>query len=274
LKNSAMHTWPSLFVSHGAPTFAIEPGLAGAQLEALGRSLGKPRAIVVISPHWMTRELEITASEYPQTLHDFGGFPRELYRLQYPAPGSPDTAAQIQKLLNSRGIPSRLDARRGLDHGAWVPLLHLYPEADVPVLQVSMPLSSDAASAYALGRALAPLAEQGMLIVGSGSLTHNLYEFRAGHMPVAQYAKEFCMWVRQTVVEGDTHRLLQTMALAPHAARAHPTTEHFLPLLVAAGASSAPAVTTVLDGGIRHGVLAMESYLLGQHVVIQPEVPS
>lgn len=266
-----MRTWPSLFVSHGAPTFATEPGLAGAQLRALSRALGKPRAVVVVSPHWMTREVEITATERPQTMHDFGGFPRELYALQYSAPGSPALAAQIQQFLAAQGIQAHLDTRRGLDHGAWVPLLHLYPDADFPVLQVSMPFDTEEAKAYALGRALAPLAQDGVLIVGSGSLTHNLYEFRAGDVAAASYAKEFATWVRQAVLDGDTKRLLQTMALAPHAARAHPTTEHFLPLLVAAGASSAPTVTTVLNGGIRHGVLAMESYLLGRQVSIDVE---
>ncbi len=129
-----MTTMPSLFISHGAPTFAIEPGLAGAQLRALGQAIGKPRAIVVVSPHWMTRGVEITATERPETVHDFGGFPRALYALQYPAPGSPELAAKVQQQLQSQGIPARLDVRRGLDHGAWVPLLHLYPDADVPVI--------------------------------------------------------------------------------------------------------------------------------------------
>lgn len=129
-----MTRWPSLFVSHGAPTYAIEPGLAGAQLGALGRLLGKPRSIVLVSPHWMTSGLEITATERPQTVHDFGGFPQALYDLQYPAPGAPALALQIQQQLATSGMPARLDVLRGLDHGAWVPLLHLYPDADVPTL--------------------------------------------------------------------------------------------------------------------------------------------
>ncbi len=266
-----MTAWPSLFVSHGAPTFALEPGLAGAQLRALGRALGRPSAIVVVSPHWMTPGVEITAAERPGTIHDFGGFPRPLYALQYPAPGSPELAARVQLLLQAQGIPARLDGRRGLDHGAWVPLMHLYPEADVPVLQVALPLDADEAKAFALGRALAPLAQQGVLVVGSGSLTHNLYEYRSGEVEAAAYALEFSAWVRQAVVEGDTGRLQQTLARAPHAARAHPTTEHFLPLLVAAGASSAPAPATVLDGGIRHGMLAMESYVFGRELAIDLE---
>ena len=263
-----MSTMPSLFISHGAPTFAIEPGLAGAQLRALGRALGKPRAVVVVSPHWMTRGVEITASDRPETVHDFGGFPRVLYTLQYPAPGSSELAARVQQQLGAQGIPARLDTRRGLDHGAWVPLMHLFPAADVPVIQVSLPFDANEAKAFALGQALAPLAEDGVLIIGSGSLTHNLYEFRMGDVQAAAYAQEFSSWVRQVVQDGDMTRLGQALELAPHAARAHPTTEHFLPPLVAAGAAARSTPATVLDGGIRHGVLAMESYVFGRQIDI------
>lgn len=259
-----MSTMPTLFVSHGAPTYAIEPGLAGAQLNALGLALGKPRAVVVISPHWMTPGVEITASSRPETVHDFGGFPRELYGLQYPAPGAPELAAHIQHQLALQGMAAQLDARRGLDHGAWVPLMHLFPDADVPVVQVSMPFDTDQVKAFALGRALAPLAQDQVLIVGSGSLTHNLHEYRPGEVPAAPYVQAFSAWVRQAVLDGDMARLVQTLQLAPHASRAHPTTEHFLPLLVAAGAASTPGSATVLDGGVRHGMLAMESYVFGK----------
>ncbi|MEY4762989.1 MAG: hypothetical protein RLZZ200_2845 [Pseudomonadota bacterium] len=268
-----MSTMPSLFISHGAPTFAMEPGLSGAQLRSLGQALGKPRAVLVVSPHWMTREVEITATERPGTVHDFGGFPRALYDLRYPAPGSPALANRIQEQLSLRGIVARLDARRGLDHGAWVPLMHLFPEADVPVVQVSLPFDAEEADAFFLGQALAPLAQDGVLIVGSGSLTHNLYEFRMGEAQAAPYAQAFCAWVRQAVLDGDAPRLLQTLRAAPHAARAHPTPEHFLPLLVAAGAAPTPSPATVLDGGIRHGVLAMESYVFGRRLEIDIEAP-
>ncbi|HRQ64490.1 MAG TPA: class III extradiol ring-cleavage dioxygenase [Xanthomonadaceae bacterium] len=262
---------PSVFVSHGAPTFAIEPGLAGAQLRALGRALGKPGAILVVSPHWMTPGVEVTAAARPETVHDFGGFPRVLYAIQYPVPGAPQLGARAAQVLHSRGIAASLDTRRGLDHGVWAPLLHLYPDADVPVVQVSIPFDTDEAKAFELGRALAPLAEEGVLIVGSGSLTHNLYEFRIGEVQAAAYAREFAAWIRQAVMDGDMERLVQALKRAPHAARAHPTTEHFLPLLVAAGAASTPTPATVLDGGIRHGVLAMESYVFGRRVVLKLE---
>jgi 4,5-DOPA dioxygenase extradiol len=266
-----MNTLPSIFVSHGAPTFANQPGLAGAQLRALGQALGKPKAIVVVSPHWMTEGVQITSAARLETLHDFGGFPRELYAIRYDAPGAPDVAARAQALLRSRGIPAALDARRGLDHGAWVPLLHLYPQADVPVVQVSMPFETDEAKALELGRALAPLAAEGVLIVGSGSLTHNLFEFRMGASQAAAYAGEFSAWIRAAVLAGDTDRLLQALQRAPHAARAHPTAEHYLPLLVAAGAAATSLPATVLDGGIRDGVLAMESYVFGREVPVHVE---
>ena len=266
------HQWPSLFISHGAPTYAIEPGLAGAQLREVGRLLGKPRAIVVVSPHWMTNGVEISATDCPPTIHDFGGFPRELYSLQYQAPGSPTLARDLKGQLERQGITATLDTQRGLDHGAWVPLLHLYPEADVPVVQVSLPLDSDELSAYALGKALAPLAKEDVLIIGSGSLTHNLHEVRMGETKAASYAQAFTAWVRQAVLDGDTIRLTKVLALAPHAARAHPTLEHFLPLLVAAGASYQAKSVTVIEGGIQHGVLAMESYVFGRKLAVEVKV--
>ena len=261
-----MKTLPSLFISHGAPTFAIEPGLAGAQLRALGLALGKPRAILIVSPHWMTRGVEIMAVAHPKTIHDFGGFPNALYAIEYPAPGSPELAARVQQLLNARGLAATLDTQRGLDHGAWVPLLYLYPEADVPVIQVSISFNTDAAQAFELGQALAPLTAEGVLVIGSGSLTHNLYEFRQGDVQEAAYAREFTEWIRAAVQDGETEQLIHGLERAPHATRAHPTTEHYLPLLVAAGAAPAATPTTVLDGGIRHGVLAMESYVFGERV--------
>lgn len=259
---------PSVFISHGAPTFATEPGLAGAQLGALGRALGKPKAIAIVSPHWMTSGVEISCAAQPATVHDFGGFPRALYALRYPAPGAPELAARAQEVLRFSGIAASLDPQRGLDHGAWVPLLHMYPDADVPVIQVSLPHDTDEAKALELGRALAPLAQEGVLIVGSGSLTHNLYEFRMGSAQEASYAREFSLWVRDAVQKGDLQRLVEALQRAPHAARAHPSTEHFLPLLVAAGAAASITPATVLDGGIRDGVLAMESYVFGQRVTL------
>lgn len=170
----------------------------------------------------------------------------------------------MAQLLHSSRIAASLDADRGLDHGAWVPLLHLYPDADVPVVQVSLPFDTDEARAFDLGRALGALRQEGVLIIGSGTLTHNVSEFWLDQAEEADYVREFSDWIRQAVVAGDVERLLKALPLAPHAARAHPTKEHFLPLLVSAGAAATITPATVLDGGIRHGVVAMESYVFGR----------
>jgi 4,5-DOPA dioxygenase extradiol len=258
-----MSRLPSLFVSHGAPSFALEPGLAGPRLTALGRALPRAQAVLVVSPHWMTPTPRVGTSMQPTTIHDFGGFAPALYELSYPARGHAALAQSGIELLNAAGWAAQADERRGLDHGAWVPLMHLFPAADVPVFQVSLPSRLDAERAWAFGQALAPLADEGVLIVGSGSLTHNLYEFRSGHGDEEAYAAEFAAWVREAVEQGDRARLLRTLDDAPHARRAHPTAEHFWPLLVAAGAADPAQPVQVIEGGITHGVLAMDSYAFG-----------
>lgn len=261
-----MSRLPSLFVSHGAPTFALEPGLAGPRLGALGRALPRPEAVLVVSPHWMTPKPTVGMAVRPDTIHDFGGFDPALYRITYSAPGHPAQAQRALEHLKATGWSPQADSRRGLDHGAWVPLLHLFPDADVPVFQVSLPSRLDADAAWAFGQALAPLADEGVLIVGSGSLTHNLYEFRASHGKDEAYVTAFSSWVRGAVEQGDGARLRRTLDDAPDARRAHPTAEHFWPLLVAAGGAdrgAGPAPGTVIEGGIAHGMLAMDSYAFG-----------
>ena len=254
---------PVLFISHGAPTFALEPGKLGARLSALGKELSGVTALLVVSPHWQTQGLKVMTNKSPATLHDFGGFPPALYDLRYPAPGHPEFAVEAGRLLLGAGFEPGFDEERGLDHGAWVPLLHLLPAADVPVFQVSMPRTLDGAGALRLGRALAPLRQHGVLIVGSGSMTHNLYEFRRSAVGEASYAREFTSWVRDAVLADAVDRLADYRRLAPHAARAHPTEEHFLPLLVAMGAVDEAGTAQVLEGGITYGVLSMESYAWG-----------
>jgi 4,5-DOPA dioxygenase extradiol len=254
---------PVFFISHGAPTFALEPGALGPRLGALGAQLSSVTAVLVVSPHWQTQGVRVMATAAPETVHDFGGFPSALYELRYPAAGHPQYAAQAAQLLADAGFVVGLEERRGLDHGAWVPLRYLLPRAEVPVFQVSMPHALDAAGAVKLGRALAPLRESGVLIVGSGSLTHNLYEFRQSGAAAQDYAHEFTQWIRQAVTRHDMEALLNYRQRAPQAERAHPTEEHFLPLLVALGASGDSEAAQVIDGGITHGVLAMESYVWG-----------
>ena len=192
-----MNRLPTLFVSHGAPSFALEPGIAGPRLTALGRALPRPEAVLVISPHWMTPVPRVGTTLRPDTIHDFGGFAPALYEIAYPAIGHPRLGQRTLDVLRDAGWRAQADERRGLDHGAWVPMLHLYPRADVPVFQLSLPSALDSDSAWAFGEALAPLATEGVLIVGSGSLTHNLHEFRAGHGREDAYAAEFARWIRE-----------------------------------------------------------------------------
>ena len=251
----------SLFISHGAPTFALEPGLAGPALTRLGKQQARPAAVLVVSPHWMTPDLQVGLSAQPETIHDFRGFEQALYDLRYPAPGHPELAHRALTVLRESGWQPVANPHRGLDHGAWVPMRHLYPDASVPVFQVSLPRNLHSDTAWKLGHALAPLQEEGVLIVGSGSLTHNLYDVRWRNPQVAHYAREFSDWVRDAILGGDVDRLLSTLELAPHADRAHPTSEHFLPLLVAAGAAGDGAAARVIEGGIEHAVLSMDSFL-------------
>lgn len=258
-----MNKAPVFFISHGSPTFALEPGVLGPHLHTLGQDLSGINAVLVVSPHWQTRNVSVMTTPTPETVHDFGGFASELYQLQYPAAGHPELATQAAQLLANAGYAVSVDARRGLDHGAWVPLRHLLPDARVPVFQVSMPYALDTAAAFKLGQALAPLRERGVLILASGSMTHNLHEFRQSAIGEAPYVHEFTQWIRQAVVRHDIEQLVAYRQLAPQAERAHPTEEHFLPLLVALGASGDAEAAHVIEGGITNGMLSMESYAWG-----------
>jgi 4,5-DOPA dioxygenase extradiol len=254
---------PALFVSHGSPMFAVEPGRLGPQLGALGRRLHGLRAVLVVSPHWQTASAaHVLVTARPGTIHDFGGFPAALYALRYPVDGAPAVAAEAARLLAGAGFATALEEGRGLDHGAWVPLRHLLPDGAVPALQVSMPRTLDPAGALRLGRALAPLRGTGVLVVGSGSLTHNLYEFRR-HVRDPEYAQRFADWVADAIARDDVQALLDYRRRAPHAARAHPTEEHFLPLLVALGAAAGDAPAHRIEGGLADGTLSMDSYAWG-----------
>jgi 4,5-DOPA dioxygenase extradiol len=229
----------------------------------LGAKLTDLAAVAVVSAHWQTPGVEVMRTPKPETIHDFGGFPPALYRLQYPASGAPALAADTAALLRTAGLDVSFDDDRGFDHGAWVPLLHLLPEARVPVFQVSLPFAYDAEKALKLGRALKDLRQRGVLIIGSGSLTHNLREIGHTDPNNTRYAIEFTAWVREHLKNKDVDALVDYRRRAPHALRAHPTEEHFLPLLVALGASDDTDRVDVIEGGMTYGVLSMESYVFG-----------
>jgi 4,5-DOPA dioxygenase extradiol len=250
----------ALFVSHGAPTFALEPGLLGPKLAQLGREWPGLAAVAVVSAHWQTAGVEVMRTAAPATIHDFGGFPPALYRLRYPAPGAPAFAEETASILTAAGIAAAFEDQRGLDHGVWVPLLHLLPGAEVPVFQVSLPFACNAQRAFELGRVLKALRARGVLVMGSGSLTHNLGEIGRFDPSYPLYAEEFTAWIRKQVLGRDIDALLDYRRRAPHAKRAHPTEEHFLPLLVAVGASEDTDRVNVIEGGMTYGVLSMESY--------------
>lgn len=257
-----MNTLPSLFVSHGAPLFAVDAGSTGPALHAWAQAHAKPSSIVVMSPHWMARTPTVMSTAAPQTWHDFGGFPPELYQLQYPAPGNPALAQEVLALLQAAGIEATSDSRRPFDHGTWVPLMHLYPEADVPVLQVALPAHWGPAQVYALGRALRPLRARGVLLMGTGSMTHNLSEFFGGGHEPAPYVIAFSRWVEEKIAQGDMQSLLNYRTLAPHAERAHPTEDHFLPLFFALGAAADGARPDYLSREVMYGMLAMDAFAL------------
>jgi 4,5-DOPA dioxygenase extradiol len=257
-----MSTLPSLFVSHGAPLFALDAGSTGPALRTWAQGHPKPGSIVVMSPHWMARAPTVMGAAAPQTWHDFGGFPAELYTLQYPAPGQPQLAQDIVQRLRAAGLEAGLDTQRPFDHGAWVPLMHLYPEADVPVVQVALPARWTPAQVYELGRALRGLREQGVLLMGTGSMTHNLGEFFGSAREAAPYVIEFSRWVEEKMVQGDLASLLNYRTLAPHAERAHPTDEHFLPLFFALGAADDDARPDYLSREVMYGMLAMDALAL------------
>lgn len=254
---------PTLFLSHGSPAFALTPGRAGALLGEVGRSLPRPRAVLIVSPHWITHEPVAASAAAPQTVHDFGGFPQALYALRYPAPGAPGLVDEVATLLSHKGLTISSDPARGLDHGAWVPLMHVYPAADVPVLQVSQPDTPSPAALLEFGRALAPLRETGVLVIGSGSLTHNLREFFGG-IDAPAYAQAFADWMWAQIIAGDLDALLDYRRRAPEAVRAHPSDEHLLPLFFAIGAAGAQWADAVrLEAGISDGVLSMDGFLFG-----------
>jgi 4,5-DOPA dioxygenase extradiol len=253
---------PTLFLSHGAPTLPLSHAPATDFLHHLGATMPRPKAILVASAHWETARPEVTSVARNDTIHDFYGFPRPLYELRYPAPGDPVLAAHVQALLTEAGLPGTLDTTRGLDHGAWVPLLLAYPEADIPVLQLSLQTRLGPAHHLRLGAALAALRAEDVLVVGSGSWTHDLRRFRgqAEDAPDQPDVTQFANWMDQAVREGRVEDLLDYRRRAPHAADNHPTEEHLLPLYVALGAAGPTATAERLHSSGMFSMLRMDAY--------------
>ena len=253
----------SLFVPHGAPTFVLQPGAAGAALTRVAASLPRPRAIVVVSAHWDTPRPTVGFANRPETLHDFWGFPEMLYELRYPATGCREAAMDVHAALLNAGFPAGVDEMRGLDHGAWIPLMLMFPDADIPVIPLSIQAQEGPEHHLRLGRALSPLAGKGFLVLTSGNLTHNLRDYqlalRAGGQAPA-YVRAFPDWIWQRLSAGDTGALLDYRRQAPDARRAHPTDEHLLPLYVALGAAGEAAAATRPHAGVDDYVIAMDMF--------------
>lgn len=262
-----MSALPTVFVSHGPPTLALERHPVVDFLRGAAAGWPRPNAILCVSAHWETEVPAVSSAPAPVTVHDFYGFPEPLYRLRYPAPGAPDLTARVAQLLAAGGFAAARDADQGLDHGAWVPLLLMYADAAIPVAQLAIQHHLGPHHHLALGRALAPLRDEGVLILASGNTTHNLRDALqhlrgASAEPPAppSWALAFDAWVNAAVERGDRAALADYRTQAPHAAMAHPRDEHYLPLLVAAGAGGRGRVlhTSFMLGSLSMGAYAFD----------------
>lgn len=255
--------FPALFVSHGAPTAALDDDAYTRALGAWARGRPRPRAIVVVSAHAEARgPVRVNASAQPALIYDFYGFPPALYALRYPAPGAPDLAREVASAFDDAGLDPIVDAQRGWDHGVWVPLRLLYPAADVPVVEVSLPVPRTPDMLVAMGRALAPLREKGVLLFGSGGLVHNLHLLRPDPAPPEPWAAAFSAWVEERLQAMDASSLGRYAGEAPHADRAVPTSEHFDPVFFVLGARDGRDRLESVYEGFRYGTLSLRSFAL------------
>lgn len=272
--NDGMNTTlPSLFVSHGSPMTALDPGAAGEAWSRLGPAIdaafGRPKAIVAASAHSLTRQPVLLAAERHEAIYDFGGFPDALYQLRYDAPGAPALAPRVQQLLADAGIASQVVNEGGLDHGIWTPMRSIYPQADVPVLPLAWVPSQSPAQQFALGQALAALADEGVLVVGTGSITHNLRllsrftDDSPTDQPERAESRAFRDWFAERGAARDWDALLAYRTQAPHAALMHPTDEHLLPWYIAAGAGGRDAAPLRVHDSNVYGALGMDVYAFG-----------
>ena len=251
---------PTIFVSHGSPMLAVDPGATGEFWKKLGRELPRPQAVLAVSAHWTTREPTVNAPPRNDTIHDFYGFPEALYRIRYDAPGAPALADRVTSLLEAASIPVQVDAKRGLDHGAWVPMQNMYPDADMPVAQLSVQPQRDARWHVRLGQALRPLKDEGVLVLATGGAVHNLREMARDGGPTPAWAKAFDDWLAATLAAGKEMDFLDWETAAPEAQRAQPTPEHFLPIFVAYGAAGEHPNATRINQGFTLGSMSMAAY--------------
>ena len=256
---TAPTSMPVVFLAHGAPPLLDDAGWI-AELAAWGKALPRPRAIVVVSAHWEARPLTIGATRPVPLIYDFSGFPERFYRLTYPAPGAPEVAQRIRELLAAAKIPCVDEPDRGLDHGSYIPLLCMYPGADIPVLQISLP-SQAPDELFAVGRALAALRREGVLVIGSGFLTHNLRALRLSETP--GWARDFDAWSADVIARREIDALLDYRERAPGVREALPTHEHFVPVIVAAGAAGESSATFPITGFWFGGAMTRRSVQFG-----------
>lgn len=256
-----MSSLPAIFLSHGAPDLPIREGAATSFLRSLHQRFPKPKAILVVSAHWFSELPMVSTAPQPKTIHDFSGFPESLYRLSYPAPGAPDLAHRVVVLLTQAGIACDTHSTRGLDHGTWTPLILVYPAADIPVTQLSIQHHRDPRHHYKLGQALEPLRHEGVLMIGSGSATHNLYAFDKQYdAPPLHWVKQFDEWLAETIDQRNWNDLMRYRELAPYAQENHPTEEHLLPLFVALGAGGVNVRGIQLHHSYTYSALSMAAY--------------
>ncbi len=246
---------PALFISHGAPTLALEQSATTSALARIGQNLPKPRAIIIMSAHWQSSKLEISSNPKPKTWHDFSGFDPQLHALQYPVLGHAELAESLAHQLNERGITCRVNPIRVCDHGVWAPLRHLYPEADVPIVQISLPQHYDSVACYQLGAQLTQLREQQIMIIGSGNITHNLQAMRWEADSIDKQAKHFKLWLLQQL-KSDIPSALDWQKY-PQYKDIHPSDEHLLPLFFALGAGQR---VSVVHQSMAHHSLGMDIY--------------
>ncbi len=252
-----------LFVPHGAPTFALNPGAVGAAMSDMVQKLSTPRAIVVVSPHWDTRIPTVSVATQLETIHDFAGFPEALYKIQYPATGCPEVAKEVATALRSAGMAVDDSSQHGLDHGAWQPLRQMFPDADVPIVPLSMQTHAGPEHAFRVGQALSVLAEKNIWVIASGNITHNLRDWHVAASTKGQtpaYVQHFADWVNTQLMANDVSALLNYRQHAADGRQAHPSEDHLLPLYVALGAAGAGATPQAFYRGVSDYVIAMDGY--------------